>query len=182
VKESSAAAMPYARALHALARERNQVDVVGRELASLAELLEQDLEVNTFFAQPWVPAPAKRAVALELASRLDVSALTRDFLGLVARRGRANYLQKMAEIFQDLVDADVGRVRAKVRTAVALTEADREALRQRLGRALHATQVELEETVDNELLVGFVVEVGTYIVDGSLDGQLARLRARLAGG
>ena len=182
MKESSAAAMPYARALHALARERNQVDVVGRELASLAELLEQDLEVNTFFAQPWVPAPAKRAVALELASRLDVSALTRDFLGLVARRGRANYLQKMAEIFQDLVDADVGCVRAKVRTAVALTEADREALRQRLGRALHGKQVELEETVDDGLLGGFIVEVGTYIVDGSLDGQLAHLRARLAGG
>src|SRR5438128_805426 len=150
--------------------------------SSRAELLEQAPEVNTFFVQPWVPAPAKRAVALELASRLDVSALTRDFLGLVARRGRANYLQKMAEIFQDLVDADVGCVRAKVRTAVALTEADREALRQRLGRALHGKQVELEETVDNGLSGGFVVEVGTYIVDGSLDGQLARLRARLAGG
>src|SRR5207249_9239947 len=55
-------------------------------------------------------------------------------------------------------------------------------LRQRLGRALHGKQVELEETVDNGLLGGFVVEVGTYIVDGSLDGQLAHLRARLAGG
>src|SRR5438128_12117881 len=101
--------MPYARALHALARERNQVDVVGRELASLAELLEQAPEVNTFFAQPWVPAPAKRAVALELASRLDVSALTRDFLRLVAPRGRANHFQNMAGTCKDRGASGAGR-------------------------------------------------------------------------
>ena len=182
MKESSAAALPYARALHALARERNQIDVVGRELATVAELLEQDPEVSAFFAQPWVPAQAKQAIALEVAARLGVSELTRDFLGLVARRGRANHLRKMAEIFRDVVDADLGRARAKVRAAVALTEADREALRQRLGRALHGKQVVLEETLDDGLLGGFVAEVGTYIVDGSLDGQLARLRARLARG
>jgi len=182
VKESSAAAMPYARALHALARERSQIDVVGRELAAVAELLEHDSEVRTFFAQPWVPAPAKRTVALEIAARLGVSDLTRDFLGLVAKRGRASSLPKMAEVFRELVDDELGRARAKVRTAVALTEADREALRQRLGRALHGKHVELDETVDHGLLGGFVAEVGSYIVDGSLDGQLARLRAQLAGG
>ena len=182
MKGSSAAALPYARALHALARERSQVDVVGRELASAAELLEQDSDVSTFFAQPWVPAPVKQAIALEVATRLGVSDLTRDFLGLVARRGRANHLSRMAEIFRELVDADLGRARAKVRAAVALTEADREALRQRLGRALHGKHVELDETVDERLLGGFVAEVGTYLVDGSLDGQLARLRARLADG
>src|SRR5262249_48682044 len=126
-------------------------------------------------------APAKRAVALEVAGHLGVSDLTHDFLGLVAQRGRASSLPKMAEVFRELVDDELGRARAKVRTAVALTEADREALRQRLGRALHGKHVELDETVDNGLLGGFVAEVGSYIVDGSLDGQLARLRAQLAG-
>jgi F-type H+-transporting ATPase subunit delta len=182
VKESAAAARPYARALHALARERSQIDVVGRELVAVAELLEHDPEVRTFFAQPWVPAPAKRAVALEVAGRLGVSDLTRDFLGLVAQRGRAGYLQKMAEVFRELVDDELGRAHVNVRTAVPLNEADREALRQRLSRALHGKHVELDETVDHGLLGGFVAEVDSYIVDGSLDGQLARLRAQLAGG
>jgi len=73
-------------------------------------------------------------------------------------------------------------VRARVRTAVPLTEAERTALRERLGRAMGGKQVVLEEVVDDRLLGGFVAEVGSFIVDGSLDGQLARLRDRLATG
>jgi len=182
VKGGSAAATPYARAVHALAKERNQTDVVGRELAAVTAMLEREPEVSAFFGRPWIPATAKRAAALELAAHLGLSDLTRDFLGLVARQGRANYLTAMAGVFRELVDEDLGRVRAKVRSAVALTEADRQALRQRLGRALTGKQVVLEETVDERLLGGFIAEVGSYIVDGSLDGQLARLGARLARG
>ena len=182
MKEGSAAATPYARAVHALAKERNQADVVGRELAAVVQVLEREPDVGAFFGRPWVPAAAKRATALELAAHLGLSDLTRDFLGLVARQGRANHLAAMAEVYRDLVDEDLGRVRAKVRSAVALTEADRQALRERLGRALQGKQVVLEETVDERLLGGFIAEVGSYIVDGSLDGQLARLGERLARG
>jgi len=182
VNVGSAAATPYARALHALAKERQQTDVIGRELGAVVDVLAREPAVSAFFARPWVPATAKRAAALELASHLGVSGLTRDFLGLVARQGRANHLAAMTEVFRGLVDEDRGRVRAKVRTAVALTDADRQALQQRLGRALDGKQVVLEETVDERLLGGFIAEVGSYIVDGSLDGQLARLGERLARG
>jgi F-type H+-transporting ATPase subunit delta len=69
-----------------------------------------------------------------------------------------------------------------VRTAVALTEQERAALAARLGRELGGKQVILEEVVDQRLLGGFVAEVGSLVMDGSLDGQLARMRERLAAG
>jgi len=81
-----------------------------------------------------------------------------------------------------MLDAARGRVRARVRSAVPLTEADRAALAQRLGRALGGKQVVVEEIVDKNLLGGFVAEIGSLVVDGSLDGQLARIRERLAKG
>jgi len=65
---------------------------------------------------------------------------------------------------------------------VPLTPEERQALQQRLGRRLGGKQVSLDEVVDQRLLGGFVAEVDSYIVDGSLDGQLARLRDRLARG
>lgn len=178
----SAAATPYARALYSLAKERGQTDAVGRELAGVVEVLAREPAIGAFLARPWIPAPAKRTAALELAAHLGLSDLTRDFLGLVARQGRANHLAAMHEEFRALVDQDLARVRAKVRTVVALTDAERQTLQQRLGRALGGKQVVLEETVDERLLGGFIAEVGSYIVDGSLDGQLARLRERLERG
>jgi F-type H+-transporting ATPase subunit delta len=62
---------------------------------------------------------------------------------------------------------------------VALTDAEREALRARLGRVMGDKHVLVAEEQDTNLLGGFVAEVGTYIVDASLDGQLARIGDRL---
>jgi F-type H+-transporting ATPase subunit delta len=175
-------ARPYARALHELARDRNQTEEVARELHAFVEALGQEPALREVLTRPWVAASAKRAVATEVASRLGLSALTRDFLGLVARQGRAEHVEDMELAFRDLVDQDLGRVRARVRAPVPLTENDRTALRERLGRALSGRRVMLEETVDDRMLGGFVAEIDSLIVDGSLEGQLARLRERLARG
>jgi F-type H+-transporting ATPase subunit delta len=176
------AARPYARALWELAKERGQVDAVAGELDVVAQAIGQAPALRDLFARPWVAANVKRAVAQEVAARFGLSPLTRDFVALLARQGRGDQLEGIRDVFRQLVDADLGRLRARVRTAVPLTKGERDQLGERLGRALGGKQVVLEETVDPGLLGGFVAEVGSYIVDASLDGQLARLRDRLAKG
>ncbi|HEX5129565.1 MAG TPA: F0F1 ATP synthase subunit delta, partial [Usitatibacter sp.] len=69
----------------------------------------------------------------------------------------------------------------QVRSAVALTDQEKQELSAQLERAL-GKRILLEERMDSTLLGGFVAQVGSLILDGSLDGQLARLRQRLAGG
>jgi F-type H+-transporting ATPase subunit delta len=186
-------AKAYARALHDLARERGQVETIARELDEVAQVVADDVELRQFFARPWIGATAKRQVAVEVANRSGMSALMRDFLGLVARQGRAEHLDAIASAFRRLIDEQHGRVRAQVRTAVPLSADDRQALREHLARALgrrsirggtgaRALDVVVEDVVDPQLLGGFVAEIGSYIVDGSLDGQLAQLKQRLAQG
>lgn len=177
-----AATKAYARALHDIATERQQADAIAGELETVAETIRASRELSELFARPWVPAAAKQSTAVEIVSRLGVSTLTRDFVGLVARQGRAADLGAIARTYRALVDERAGRVRARVRTAVPLTAGERAQLEQRLGRVLDGKQVVLEEVVDPELLGGFVAEIDSYIVDGSLDGQLARMRERLARG
>jgi F-type H+-transporting ATPase subunit delta len=179
--KSQRAARSYAKALFELARERSQTDVIARELASVVELVVGDAALEQFFAQTGVSAAVKRGVAEELAQRLGVSKLTRDFLGLVADHGRGDELPDIAEAYRDLVDADAGRVRARVRSAIALTDQERTALATRLGAAVGKTVV-VEERVDTDLLGGLVAEVGGLVADGSLDGQLARIKERLERG
>jgi F-type H+-transporting ATPase subunit delta len=104
-----------------------------------------------------------------------------DFLGLVAERGRVDHLDEIVAAYRALADEDLGQARAEVRTAVALTEEAKRQLAARLERAV-GKRILLEERVDPTLLGGFVARVGSLILDGSLDGQLRRLRERLAGG
>jgi F-type H+-transporting ATPase subunit delta len=179
MKASPAAVTPYARALYELARERQQTDAVAHDLQSMVELLARDAELRDFFSRPWVSAAAKRAASVEIAARLELSPLVRDFVALVARAGRAQDLGAIATAYRDRADADLGRVRAQVRSRVPLTDGERDAMRARLATVTGARQVIVEEQVDDSLLGGFVAEIGTYLVDGSLDGQLARIGERL---
>lgn len=190
---SHAAAASYTKALFSLAKERGQVEAVGRELETVAQTLRDTPSLREFFGRPWVAAAAKRNVAAELGTRLGLSKLGGDFLALLAARGRADLFDAIVAEYGRLTDVAAGRVRARVRTAVPLTAAERTALATHLGRALQAylsgasetgggPQVVVEEEVDKGLLGGFVAQIGSFVVDGSLDGQLARLRERLAHG
>jgi F-type H+-transporting ATPase subunit delta len=178
----SATARAYAKALFALAKERGEAPAVGREVTTLVETLRDQPELRAVLARPWIAAPAKRAMAAAVAQRLAVSALARDFFALVAARGRTQVLEAIAGAYQHLLDADAGRARARVRTAVPLTENERRVLAAKIGRALGGKDIVLEEVIDPELIAGFVAEIGSFVLDGSVTGQLARMRERLARG
>ena len=90
-------------------------------------------------------------------------------------------MREIAAAYRALFDEARGRATGEVRTAVPMTEDEKQRLAARLGREL-GKQVVLEEIVDRTLLGGFVARVGSFVLDGSLDGQLRRLHARLARG
>jgi F-type H+-transporting ATPase subunit delta len=173
------AAAPYARALFELAKERDQAELVERELGILVATLEDGAELRDFFARPWTPATVKRTVATEIAARSGLSKLTSDFLTLLAERGRTDHLPVIAEKYRRRLDEDLGRVRVRVRTAVSLTGEERERLSAKLGQALGRRQVVLEEIVAPTMLGGFIAESAGVVLDGSLEGQLERMRRRL---
>jgi F-type H+-transporting ATPase subunit delta len=180
MKHSGAVAKSYAKAVFELARERNQVEAVGRELDALAAVMTEQPQLLAFLSRPWVAASAKRGAAGEMAARLALAPLTRDVLALIAARNRADHLAAIAAAYRALDDEAQGRVRVQLRTAVALTDAEREQLSARLSRMLEGKKLVIEESVNPQLLGGFVAEVGSLILDGSLDTQLDRLRDRLA--
>ena len=73
-------------------------------------------------------------------------------------------------------------MRARVRTAVPLTDEERRTLSTKIGHVRRSRQVVLEEVVDPTMLGGGVVESGGVVLDGSVEGQLERMRRRLVSG
>ena len=181
MKSRQATAARYAKALFAIAREAGTAEAFVRELEQFAAELRSSRELEVVLLRPWIKPAERQAVAVEVARRAGCSPLVQKAIGLVAARGRMDHLPELVEAFRALVDADAGRVRASVRAAVAFTEDEKKLLATRLGQAL-GKQVIIKETVDPSLLGGFIAQVGSLVLDGSLDGQLARVRERLARG
>ena len=181
MRAREATARRYARALYELARDGGGTDAVGRELVEVTAIVTGAAAVHDVLTRPWIKPEDRRGIAAAIAEKAGARKLVQDFLGLVAERGRADHLPEIVIAYQGLVDAEHGQARAQVRSAVALNDTEKQELSARLERAL-GKRILLEERVDATLLGGFIAQVGSLILDGSLDGQLARLRQRLAGG
>ncbi len=171
----------YAKALHMIAREGGTAEAAGRELEAFRDVLAAEGAARDVLARPWIKPGDRRGVATAIARKAGAGKLVQDFVGLVAERGRMDHLTEIVAAYRALVDEDLGRARAEVRTAVALSDGEKRQLSARLERAL-GKRILLEEQVDPALLGGFVAQVGSLILDGSLEGQLARMRERLARG
>jgi F-type H+-transporting ATPase subunit delta len=181
MRQQEATARRYAKALFSVAREADRLDAVGDELARLLEVLAAERQLQEFLSRPWVKGATKKSVAMRVAEQLGCSPLVRDFMGLVAQRGRTDYLAEVLRAYGKLLDAERGRVRAQVWSAAALSEAERARLAAHLAQVA-GKEVIVEAHVDASLLGGFVARIGSLVVDGSLDGQLARMRERLVRG
>jgi len=167
----------YAEALLALAEERGIADQVLEELGGLADLAARDGAFETFLASPLVE-PEARAKTFEKLLRGRASDLLVDALQVVNRKGRLELLPEIANAYRQAHRRLRGRVQVFVASAVPLTDALREKLREAAARYAGKTP-ELVESVDPQLLGGMVVRVGDERIDSSVKTRLKDLSGAL---
>lgn len=168
----------YARALLAWTEGADDATRRQDELYAVASLWSQSHELRTLIGSPRTTRAEKRALLDKLfAERLDPRTL--HFLYLLVDKGRFALIGRIAESYDALNDELRGVCKARVRTFLPLTDAQREQLLERLRAFTSRPTIELQERVDPELLGGIVVEIGAYLLDGSIRGRLRKLRDRL---
>ena len=181
----SAVAFRYARALvdvvtapGAVAAPRDP-RVVASQLAEFEQLLQQNAELRILFTTPAIQVVKKNAVLGGIAPMLGLEPLTHRFLSVVLEHQRIPLLGEITEAYEFLLNERLGVVVAQVTSARPLGETEKQdlarALRTRTGK-----QVQMTFSLDPGLIGGVVAQVGSTIYDGSVRGQLDRLRAELA--
>lgn len=165
----------YAQALFDLGREGDQLDEFGRALGEASELFEGSDELRRLLLNPALKLEERRAVLSAIADRAKWPKLFRNFAMLLLDKDRLRYVSDMDRAFQVLLDDHQGRARAKVTSAVELSDGQLEKLKDRL-RAVTGKDVVVTTEVDEELIGGVVARVGSTIYDGSVRTHLQRMR------
>jgi F-type H+-transporting ATPase subunit delta len=168
----------YAKALFDLAVESGRVEAWSESLQSLKRAVESSEELREVLVNPIYTKEQRRAIGTKLVTALRLEPEPANLLYLLGDRNRLSYLGPIVEAFGALADEKMGRLRAKVTSAVALDTQSAQAIADKLARATRA-QVIVERTVDPELLGGVVAQVGSLTFDGSVRTQLEELRAAL---
>jgi len=167
----------YARALAAAARGANRLEEVANELSAATSWLA-DPELGTALGSPIISDEDRDKLLGEVASSLNLSELTRNFLSLLVDNQRIHEIAGIDRSYRDLVDRELGRVRAELRTARPLSDASTEEIRSGLSKA-HGLEVLLNTETDASLVGGLTVEIEGRVYDGSVRTQLVELARAL---
>jgi F-type H+-transporting ATPase subunit delta len=170
----------YATALFELARDAGKIDDIASELSALKGELSSNDELALLVSSPRIGKAEKIAVVQAIGQSSGLSDLVTNFLGALAQNGRLSALSDAADAFQILAANHRGELTAQVRAAHALTDMQVDALKSKL-RAAVGRDIAVDVTVDEELLGGLVVKVGSKMIDSSIKTKLDRLEIAMKG-
>jgi F-type H+-transporting ATPase subunit delta len=166
----------YATALFEAALEQDKLEPVRDELAQVVAAEAEVPELRELLRNPQID-PRARAGALE-AVLGGGEELLRNFLLVLADKGRTGALEEISREFERLIAEHEGIVHAELTTAVELSDEEAQAVLRRIEEA-SGHKVEATRSVDPGLIGGIVLQVGSHRLDASVRGRLERLRRQL---
>ncbi len=164
----------YAEALFMLAREENSIDTFFDGLKTAEDLFKENPEYLQFLSTPSIPK-SERTAALASAFEGKINEHILSFLQLLCEHARAESFFECAAEFARLREWASGTAIAVVKTAVELSDAQKQGLIQALQKRTGKT-VSLKCVVDATLLGGIVVELDGQLLDGSVKNNLKHAR------
>lgn len=176
----SAIASRYARALADVVSDRKlNADAVTAGLDATAQVFGESQELRVLFDNPAVPADQKLKLVDALAARLNISREVRNFLAILIDKQRIGAISDIAQQFKTEINERLGFAEAEITSARELGNDERAQLEQQVA-AVTGKKIRARYRKDASLLGGVTVTVGSTVYDGSVRGQLERMKSALA--
>jgi F-type H+-transporting ATPase subunit delta len=170
----------YARAFaDVVLSKRLDADRAMAELRVVADLLAESVELRRVWENPAIPAEQKRKLLDVIARRDGISRPVRNLVAVVIDHRRVRFLSRIIQQVEKELDARLGLVEAEIFSMRELGDTEKRALEAQLGRVT-GKKVRARYGQDASLLGGAVVRVGSTIYDGSVKGQLERIKEAIS--
>lgn len=172
---SSGIATRYATAVFELAKDAAAIPSLESDLDALDAALDSSDDLRDFIASPLLTRAEQEAGIVALARKMGLSELVTNTLAVMAQKRRLFTLPRVIATLRDLISEDRGEVTAEVTSATALTPDQAAKLSETL-KAKAGREVKLKTAVDEALIGGLVVKLGSTMIDTSVRSKLAALQ------
>jgi F-type H+-transporting ATPase subunit delta len=150
-------------------------------LRRIAGLLAESLELRRVWENPAIPAEQKHRLLDAIVRREGIEKPVRNLVAVLIDHRRVAFLDRVIQQLERELDARLGFAEAEIKSVRELSDAERRALEAQIGRVT-GKRVRARFGEDASLLGGVVVRVGSTIYDGSVKGQLERMREAMSHG
>ena len=172
---STGIAQRYASAVYEIAKESKKVKVLEGDLDGLQDVLNVSEDFRTMIHSPIYTRDQQSAAIAAIASKMKLSPTMSNTLKLMADKRRLFVLPQLVQTLRDTIAEDKGEISADVTSAKALTKAQADKLSASLKKSTGKT-VTLNQMVDETLIGGLIVKVGSKMIDTSIRAKLNSLQ------
>lgn len=174
----SKAAMPYAEALFESSKFSQSIEKTSSDLKFINQTISQTYSLKDFLSNPLITQEAKKKVIEKLFTS-QISNNVLNFLLILVKRRRIILLSSIIDIYLALVCQLNLIVVADIYSAVVLTEIQKKTLEKKLQKITNSKEIQLTVHIKPELIGGFIIKMGSKIIDMSIYGQLNQIASYL---
>ena len=172
---STGIATRYATAVFDLAKEGKAIKALESDVAALEAAMGESADLRTLLSSPLYSREEQSTAIAAVAKKMKLSATTSNVLALLASKRRLFVLPQLIAVLQDMLSEERGEVTAEVTTAKKLTKAQSDKLAKTL-KAQVGKSITIKETVDERIIGGLIVKVGSKMIDTSIASKLNALQ------
>ena len=165
----------YALAVFDLVKEANGVKALEADVAALEGAMGESADLRALISSPVYSREEQAAAIAAVAKKMKISAVLANTLGLMASNRRLFVLPQLLSGLKAMIAEEKGEVTADVTAAAGLTKAQETKLAATLKKAV-GKDVKLNVSVDESLIGGLIVKVGSKMIDTSIRSKLASLQ------
>jgi F-type H+-transporting ATPase subunit delta len=148
-------------------------------LQQMATLFRQNLELRRVWENPAVPADQKRGLLDAIVERAGIDRQVRNLIAVLIDHRRLPFLPRIIEQLEKELDARLGFTEAQISSTRELADAEKRTLEAQIAKTT-GKKVRASYGLDKSLLGGAVVRIGSTIYDGSVKGQLEKIKEAIS--
>jgi F-type H+-transporting ATPase subunit delta len=167
----------YSRALFQIASEKNMLDKVNADMIFISEICKMD-EVKEVLESPII-RPSKKTSIFHGILEKNTEKITLSLVDLLIKNGREAFLPAVARVFRDETLKYKEITETYLTTAVRVSDKSRKEISEMIT-SVFKTKVELIETIDKDIIGGFILRVNDNYIDASVRNKLRKIRKELS--
>ena len=168
----------YASALYELAAETSKVDQVLNDLLSINKGINHNKDLKLLIKSPLITSNDKLKIFEKMLTSTSTNKLTLTFLKVIKNNKRFSNLQNIINEFININAKKRGDVIAKITSANNLTDTQKNEIKEKF-KSILGDKLLLNFHVDNKIIGGLIVKIGSKMVDSSIASKLNKLKLSL---
>lgn len=164
----------YVKSLLELAVEQKALEEVHKDMQLFSSVCRENRNFTVMLKSPVIRHEKKRAVLEKLFSG-KVNKLSLAIMDILTFKNREALLPAIAAEFHNAYNAYKGIGKASVTTTIPMDTEIREQIKAIVRKLSHHKEIELDEKVDQDLVGGFILNVGDQQIDASIKSKLKSL-------